>query len=139
MAAEAQRGIGLRVRLHTGLCSIPLHRVYRVAGYASLTGQADDYFLGWLLFQGEQVPVFDLNRVVCDQPTPEHFGSRIILFSTSPQAPTPWIGLLAGGLTDTVSPGNPAAPDAAAVEPLDIDSYLPLLYPLIPAPPPEAA
>ena len=139
MAAEAQRRIGLRLRLHTGLCSIPLSRVYRVTGYATLTGQPDDYFLGWLLFQGEQVPVFDLNRVVCDQPTPEHFGSRIVLCSTSVNAPTPWIGLLAAGLTDTVSSTTPAVPDEPAVEQLDIDAYLPMLYPLIPATPSEAA
>ncbi len=133
MAAEAQRRIGLRLRLSTGLCSIPLQRVHRVAGYATLSGVPDDYFLGWLLFQGEQVPVFDLNRVVCDQPTPEQFSSRIIICSTSQKAPTPLIGLLAAGLTDTVADDVSATANGETVEQLDVDSYLPLLYPLIPA------
>jgi chemotaxis signal transduction protein len=137
MTAEAQSRIALRLRLHSGPCSIPLHRVHHLAGYATLTGESNDYFLGWLTFHGLQVPVFDLNRVVCEQPTPEHFGSRIMVLETPSEAPTRYIGLLAADLTDTVkvttATHHPYAP------PLDLDSYLPMLYTLIPAPPVASA
>jgi len=132
MTAETQSRIALRLRLHSGPWSIPLHRVHHLAGYATLTGQSNDYFLGWLTFHGLQVPVFDLNRVVCDQPTPEHFGSRIMVLEAPSEAPTRYIGLLAGGLTDTVKV-TAAAPHPDA-PPLDIDSYLPMLCMLIPMP-----
>jgi len=126
MTAEAQSRIALRVRLHSGLCSIPLDRIHHLAGYATLSGDAEDYFLGWLTFHGQQVPVFDLNRIVCDQPTAEHFGSRIILLHAADESPTRYIGLLAADLTDTVASNDPEA------KPLDLDSYLPMLYTLIP-------
>ena len=123
----------LRFRLDSGLCSIPLQRVYHLTGFATLTGTPDDYFLGWLTFHGQQVPVFDLNRVVCDQPTPERFGTRIILLPVGPQAPAElignYIGLLAGDLTDTIAMNDPEA------NPLDLDRFLPMLYTLIPTPP----
>jgi len=135
MAVAAQTRIALRLRLDSGPCSIPLDRVHRLAGYATLTGEPDFYFLGWLTFHGEPVPVFDLNLVVCDQPTLETFGSRIILLEAEPGSPTRHIGLLAGGITDTISPGDP---DRAQVEPLDLDSYLPMLYTLIPPLPAKA-
>jgi len=131
MTAEAQSRIALRLRLHSGPCSIPLHRVHHLAGYATLTGQPDDYFLGWLTFHGQQVPVFDLNRVVCEQPTPEHFGSRIMVLDAAAEAPTRYIGLLAAGLTNTVKV-TVAAQDPD-VPPLNLDSYLPMLYALIPS------
>jgi chemotaxis signal transduction protein len=108
--------------------SVPLHRLHHLAGYATLTGTPEDYFLGWLAMRGEEVPVFDLNRVVCDQPTPEHFGSRIMVLKAAAESSMPYVGLLAGGVTDTLSPG------AMPVETLDLDSYLPMLYALIPAP-----
>jgi chemotaxis signal transduction protein len=130
---EAQHRIALRLRLSSGVCSLPLERVHHLAGYATLSGQADDYFLGWFLFHGEQVPVFDLNRVVCDQPTEESFASRIVLLEAEEGAPTRLLGLLASGLTDTVAANDPAA------LPLRLDSYLPMLYPLIPEPPAESA
>ena len=133
MTADAQPRIALRLQLDSGPCSIPLHRVHRLAGYAALTGQPEDYFLGWLKFHGQQIPVFDLNRVVCDAPTPENFGSRILLLSTDAKASTEYIGLLAAGMTNTISPGG--ANGAEAVPPLDIDSYLPLLYSMIPSAP----
>jgi len=123
--------ISLRFTLASGPASIPLHRLHHLAGYATLTGDADDYFLGWLAMRGEPVPVFDLNRVVCDQPTPEHFGSRIMVLRAGAESPTPYVGLLAGGITDTIA-------DSATAEPLDLDSYLPMLYSLIPAVPSRA-
>jgi chemotaxis signal transduction protein len=124
-------GVALRFALSSGVWSIPLHCLHHLAGYAALTGTPEDYFLGWLAMRGEQVPVFDLNRVVCDQPTPEHFGSRIMVLKAGPESPSPYLGLLAAGVTDTVSP------DAASVEQFDLDSYLPMLYTLIPAAPTE--
>ncbi len=128
--SEAQHPIGLlRLRLSSGWCSVPLTQVHAVAGYATLTGEADDYFLGWLVFHGEQVPVFDLNRVVCEQATAESFGSRILLVDADEKAPVRLIGLLAGGMTDTV------AIDEVGVEPLPLESYLRVLYPLIPESP----
>src|SRR5579871_1476970 len=79
MALEAvpTRRTALRLQLASGECAIPLERAYYVAPFATLTGEPDDCFAGWLTFHGHHVPVFDLNRVVCDQPTPERFGSRI--------------------------------------------------------------
>jgi chemotaxis signal transduction protein len=128
--APRKSGLALRVELAGGLFSIPLKRVHHVAAYASLTpdpaGGSDDYFLGWLMLRGDWVPVFDLNRIVCDQPTPEHFGSRIIVLRTGDGgAPTLYIGL-AGGVTDTLSPE-----ESKAVEALNLDSYLPMLYTMI--------
>lgn len=119
----------LRLELASGPCAIPLHRAHYLTGFASLTGDPDDCFLGWLTFHGEPVPVFDLNRIVCDQPTPERFGSRILLVQGGKGSPTPLIGLLAGGMTDTISPEDPGFTD---LEPLDLDSYLPMLYALVP-------
>ena len=136
MTAEAKSRIALRLRLHSGPCSISLHRVHHLAGYATLTGKPDDFFLGWLSFHGLQVPVFDLNRVICDQPTPEQFGSRIMVLDAPAEAPTRYIGLLAAGITDTVKVTAAAHdPDAP---PLDLDCYLPMLYALIPTPIPTS-
>jgi chemotaxis signal transduction protein len=132
--SRAQSGIALRLRLASGPCSIPLHRVHTLTGFARLRGEPDDYFLGWLTFHGEPAPVFDLNRVVCDQPTPESFGARIILIETE-AAPTRYLGLLAAGVTDTISPRDP---DWAKVEALDLEMYLPMLYSLIPPVPASA-
>ncbi len=123
-------GVALRLELASGISSIPLSRLHHLAGYATLTGEADEYFLGWLEMRGEPVPVFDLNRVVCDQPTPPNFGSRILVLKAAAESPQPYIGLLAGGVTDTIDASGAAS--GATVEPLDIDSYLPMLYPLIP-------
>ena len=119
----------LRFNLSSGTWSIPLQRLHHLAGYATLTGQSEDYFLGWLEMRGEPVPVFDLNFVVCEQPTPEHFGSRIMVLEAAPESPMPYIGLLAAQVTDTIDPS------AASIEPLDLDSYLPMLYTLVPAVP----
>lgn len=130
---EAQHRIALRLRLSSGPCALSLERVHHLAGFAALTGQPEDYFLGWLLFHGEQVPVFDLNRIVCEEPTPESFGSRIILIEAGGGAPTRLVGLLAAGLTDTIATGDPAVPS------LLLESYLPMLYPLIPEPPAVSA
>src|SRR5579863_4650511 len=93
--------MNLRFRLQSGAHAIPLERVYRIAGFASLSGVPDEFFLGWLKFRGGQVPVFDLNRVVCDAATPEEFGSRIILVETRENESVPCVGLLAAGVTDT--------------------------------------
>jgi chemotaxis signal transduction protein len=119
----------LRFRLQSGPHSVPLTRVYRVAGFAALTGEAEEYFAGWLRFYGKQTPVFDLNRVLCETPTPEEFGSRIIVVDAAPNAPVPYIGLLAPGVTDTVSDKD------ADVTPLDLDLYLQMLTNFIPTPP----
>lgn len=132
MAAETTtRTLGLRVKLDSGLHAVPLERVYRLAGYAALTGEPDDYFVGWLKFQGEMVPVFDLNRVLCEKPTAATFGTRILLLDCAAGAPTAHVGLLAEGVTDTAM-----APDEAEL--LDPDTFLPMLYPLTP-PLPEGA
>jgi chemotaxis signal transduction protein len=133
MTAGTKNLAALRLRLDSGPCSIPLHRVHHLTGFATLTGTPDDYFLGWLTYHGQQVPVFDLNRVVCDQPTPERFGSRIILLPIGPHASAgmtgKFIGLLAGDLVDTIAMSDPEA------NPLDLDGFLPMLYTLIPSPP----
>ena len=71
--------------------------------------------------------------MVCDQSTPERFGSRIMVLKAAPEAPTAYIGLLAAGVTDTV------VLNAGSVERLDLDSYLPMLYTLIPPAPLEPA
>jgi len=118
--------VALRFALSSGGRSIPLHRLHHLAGYATLTGDPEDYFLGWLALRGEQVPVFDLNLVVCDQPTPEQFGSRIMVLRADPGSPAEHIGLLAAGVTDTVSLAE------KTIEAFDLDSYLPMLYTLVP-------
>lgn len=121
----------LRFRLQSGTHAVPLRSVHRVEGFAALDGEPQDYFLGWMRLHGRLAPVFDLNRIVCETPTPETFGSRIILLEAGPDAPVPFIGLLAAGVTDTISADDPG------VKPLDLAGYLPMLYMLIPAPPGE--
>jgi len=123
---RVRREIALRFQLASGACSVALHRVHHLAGYATLTGEPDDYFLGWLALRGESVPVFDLNRVVCDEATESNFGSRIMVLKGGAESPTGYIGLLAGGVTDTIEAGG------EGVEPFDPDGYLPMLYPMIP-------
>ena len=88
--------LALRLQLASGPCSFPLERVQYVVGYAALRGEADEYFAGWLVFHGEQVPVFDLNRVVCDVATPEHFGSRILIVKAPEQVGVKFVGLARG-------------------------------------------
>ena len=119
-----QSQLGLRLLLGSGPCAIPLGRIHQLAGYATLSGQADEYFLGWLTLHGEQVPVFDLNRVVCEQATPIQFGSRIIVITAPVGSPTAHLGLLAAGVTDTVALGE--------IEELNLNLYLPMLYAMIP-------
>jgi chemotaxis signal transduction protein len=121
----------LQFRLESGMHAIPLSRVYRVAGFASLDGTADEYFLGWLRFHGKLVPVFDLNRVVCDAATPEEFGTRVILVEAGEDASVPHVGLLAAGVTDT------CAVNHAGVQPLNLDLYLQMLSNFIPPVPAE--
>ncbi len=121
--------INLCFRLNNGPHAIPLRRIFRVAAFASLAGQPEEYFLGWLTFQDRQIPVFDLNRVVCDSPTPEEFGSRIILVAAGPDAPVPYVGLLAAGVTDTCAADDPG------VTLLDVDLYLQMIVNFIPAVP----
>ncbi|HWE84465.1 MAG TPA: chemotaxis protein CheW [Terracidiphilus sp.] len=116
----------LRFRLQSGTHAVPLRSVYRVAGFAALDGEPQDYFLGWLRFHGKFTPVFDLNQVICEMPTLETFGSRIMVLEAGPDAPVSYIGLLAAGVTDTISADDPAA------NPLDLTSYLQMLYALIP-------
>jgi chemotaxis signal transduction protein len=125
--------MNLRFRLQSGAHAIPLERVYRIAGFASLSGVPDEFFLGWLKFRGGQVPVFDLNRVVCDAATPEEFGSRIILVETRQNESVPCVGLLAAGVTDT------CATEDADVQLLDLDLYLQMLSNFIPSPPAQQA
>ena len=127
MTVQGKSRIALRLSLDTGVYALPLERVHHIAGYATLRGAADEYFLGWLSFHGEQVPVFDLNRVVCEAPTAENFGSRIIIVEADENESVRYIGLLAAGVTDTVT-----AQDVTITE-LNLDNYMPMLYPLIPA------
>jgi hypothetical protein len=122
--------VSLRLRLQTGPHSVPLKRVYRVAGFALLAGEPDEYFAGWFRFYGMQTPVFDLNRVICETPTPEDYGSRIIVVEAAPDSPVPYIGLLAPGVTDTTT-----SADDKDVTPLDLDLYLQMLANFIPTPP----
>lgn len=119
----------LRIRLESGPCGLPLRRVHSVAGFASLSGEPDEYFRGWLRFHGRWAPVFDLNRVVCETPTAEYYGSRIILVDAAADAPVTHIGLLAPGVTDTV------AANEAGVPQLDLDLYLQMVVNFIPPAP----
>ena len=123
----------LQFRLQSGPHSIPLERVYRVAGFAALSGEPEEYFAGWLRFYGHMVPVFDLNRIVCEASTPEEFGSRIMLVDAPAGAPVPYLGLLAPAVTETV------AADSPGTTPFDLDLYLQMLSNFIPAVPESAA
>lgn len=89
--------------------------------------------MGWLRIYGRPVPVFDLNRVVCETSTPEEFGSRIMLVEAPPGAPVPYIGLLAPSVTDTV------AVKAPGITPFDLNLYLQMLANFIPAVPENAS
>jgi hypothetical protein len=129
MALDAAPRTALRLELASGPCAIPLHLAHHLTGLATLSGEPDDCFLGWLTLHGSLVPVFDLNRVVCDEPTPERFGTRILIVQGGKGSPTPLVGLVAGGMTDTISPSDPGFSD---IETLDLDSYLPMLYALVP-------
>jgi len=122
--------VSLQLMLGSERYAIPLGRVHRLAGYATLAGEPEEYFLGWLTLHGEKVPVFDLNRVVCDEAAPEQFGTRIIVVGAGKDSPTRHIGLLAAGVTDTVVTGE--------VETLNLEIYLPMLYTMIPPMPVEA-
>jgi chemotaxis signal transduction protein len=124
--------VHLRFRLQSGTHSVPLRTVHGVAGYATLVGEPEDYFLGWLKFHGKLTPVFDLNRVVCEAETEATFGTRIMVLDCGADGPVPYIGLLAAGVTDTVSDSDPG------VTPLDLRAYLEMLHTLIPEPPREA-
>ena len=123
----------LQFRLQSGPHSIPLGRVYRVAAFAALTGEPEEYFAGWLRFYGRMVPVFDLNRVICEVSTPEEFGSRIMLVEAPPSSPVPYLGLLAPAVTETVTANSPGT------TPIDLDLYLQMLSNFIPAVPESAA
>jgi chemotaxis signal transduction protein len=125
-------GLALCLSIDSGQFYLPLDRLHHLAGYATLQGDAEDYFLGWLMLRGDWVPVSDLNRVVCDQPTPEHFGSRILVVRAGAESRTPYVGLLAAHVTDTV------AIRSSEIPPLDLDTYLPMLYTLIPLGPADA-
>jgi chemotaxis signal transduction protein len=116
----------LSFRLKSGEHAIPLARVHAIVGYATLRGERDHYFRGWLCFHGEWVPVFDLNCLLCEDPSPETFGTRIILARCDDIAPVRLIGLLAAGVTDTVAAGD------TSVALFNLDDYLPVLMNLIP-------
>ena len=119
----------LQFRLQTGPHSIPLDRVYRVAPFGALRGEPEEYFAGWLRFYGHMVPVFDLNRVICEASTPEEFGSRIMLVEAPPGATVPYLGLLAPAVTETVAADNPGTTR------FDLDLYLQMLANFVPAVP----
>jgi hypothetical protein len=104
-----------------------------VAAFASLTGEPDEYFAGWLRYCGRMVPVFDLNRVICEASTPEEFGSRIMLIEGPAEARVPYIGLLAPAVTDTVAGDDPETAK------LDLGLYLQMLVNFIPAAPESAS
>ena len=130
MTAEPERHISLRIRLGAGWYAIALDRVHQVVGYAALAGVPEEYFLGWLTLHGEQVPVFDLTRMVCEEPTPDQFGSRIVVVAAGREAATRYVGLLAAGVTDTVATGE--------AESLPLELYLPMVYTMIPPVPTNA-
>jgi chemotaxis signal transduction protein len=119
----------LSFRLKSGEHTMPLARAHSIVGFAKLTGESDDYFLGWLCFHGEWVPVFDLNRVICEEPSPETFGTRIILVRAGDAAPVRLIGLLAAGVTDTLAAGDTSATL------FNLDDCLRMLVNLIPSVP----
>lgn len=130
VAREPAHGLALRLELDGAPASLPVDRVHQVVGYATLAGEPDDHFLGWLRFRDHDVPVFDLHMALCERPAAESFGSRIILVETG-ESPA-LIGLLAPGVTDTVQRAEPG------VLPLDWNSFLPMLLQLIPAVPERA-
>lgn len=125
--------IALRARLSSGEFAMPVDRVLQIVGFAELSGEADELFLGWLTYRGEQIPVFDLNQAVCEQSSPRTFGSRIAIVEAGRGASARPIGLLTPGLTDTVARGTEDA------ELLPLDMYCSILLPLIPEAPVEAA
>jgi chemotaxis signal transduction protein len=122
----------LQFRLQSGPCAVPLSRVYRVAAFAELTGQPDEYFMGWLRCHDRVVPVFDLNRVVCEVSTPEELGSRIILVEAPPGAGVACAGLLAPAVTGTTDSQSSGATL------MDLDLYLQMLANFIPPVPDRA-
>ena len=126
MAVIASSGNALRFMLGSEVWSIPLSSVRRLVGFANLSGDGDEWFLGWLRFEGELVPVFDLGRVVCDAGTPAVFGSRIIIVDATQDETAKLVGLLARDVTDTVRTNEPG------VTPLDLGSYLPMLDAMLP-------
>jgi chemotaxis signal transduction protein len=124
---EGQRaGLALRFELSSGTWSVALERIEHVAGYATLSGVPEGYFLGWLELRGVMVPVFDLNRVLCEVPTPVNFGSRILVLEATEAPSVSHIGLLASHVIDTVSLSEPGAPS------LDLDSVLQMLSIMVP-------
>lgn len=123
---KRQARIALRARLSNGEYAMPADRVLQIVGFAELSGESDDLFLGWLCYRGEQIPVFDLNQAVCEQPSPRTFGSRIAIVEAGRGTAVRPMGLLTPGLTDTVARG------ADGVEPLPLDMYCSILLPLIP-------
>ena len=122
---DARRN-AVSLMLASGRASIALERIHSICGFATLSGVPETYFAGWLNYYGQQVPVFDLNCVLCEQQTEETFGTRIILLPAATSSPAPLLGLLAAGVTDTVAIPCSEAP---LLEP---DSFLPMLYALIP-------
>jgi chemotaxis signal transduction protein len=119
----------LRVELGDAVYGIALDRLDHLVGFCALAGEPDDYFRGWLRFRGRHIPVFDLNRILCDQPTPEVFGSRILIV---PGVKRPGgIGLLAPRATDTAILGD-LEDSGVSLQELDLDSYLSMLEAMIP-------
>jgi chemotaxis-related protein WspB len=126
MSGEARTENALRFTVGDQTFALPLAAIHHVVGYVTLHGTPDEWFLGWLRFHGEPVPVFDLCRVISDIPTPPTFGSRIIIVDAPANSTTPHIGLLAAGVTDTIATTD------AEITPFELSSYLPLLAPLVP-------
>jgi len=114
-------GVQLRFRLSTGDWTLPLLGIEALSACAAMKGSADDYFLGWLNFHGEPVPVFDLDRVANEHPTRPEYGSRIVIVRSNDRR----MGLLVNGATDTTN-----AEDARA---FDLEPLLPMLATLTPA------
>jgi hypothetical protein len=121
----------LQFQLQSGAHSVPLQRIYRVASFGALTGEPEEYFAGWLRFYGNLIPVFDINRIVCEASTPEEFGSRIMLIEAPAGSTVAYIGLLAPAVTETVAANSPGT------TPFDLDLYLQMLANWIP-PVPES-
>lgn len=130
---ERQARVALRVRLSNGEYAMPIKNVERIVGFAELSGQGDDIFLGWLTYHGARIPVFDLNQAICEQATERTFGSRIAIVQAGKGEAAMRMGLLVQGPTDTVAHG------AENMEPLPLEMYCSMLVPLVPSDGEDAA
>lgn len=131
MATQAHPRTVLQLKMPAGEYHLELQSIFRVAGVATLEGDADGSFMGWLCYQGEFLAVFDLSQLLDSGPSTLCFGSRILLVNAHPGSKTRHVGLLVEEVTDTMPL---TAADGA---PLNLTSILPMLQYLEPAKKPE--